>query len=73
MSDNKDKRGKPDSYLISFKQKYEVDYAVKQLQKQFENKTKEQVTKALTDAAKTVDPSRGRERIMKEARKNLRT
>lgn len=72
MADNKNKRGKPDNYLISFKQKYEVDYAVKQLQKQFESKTKQQVTKALTDAAKSVDPSRGREKIMRVARKNLR-
>lgn len=33
MSDDKSKVGKPDHNLISFKQKYEFDYAVKQLQK----------------------------------------
>jgi hypothetical protein len=34
MTDNKQNRGNPDRNLISFKQKYEFDYAVKQLQKQ---------------------------------------
>ena len=35
MTDDKGKVGKPDRNLISFKQKYEFDYAVRQLQKQF--------------------------------------
>lgn len=34
MADNKQDRGNPDRNLISFKQKYEFDYAAKQLQKQ---------------------------------------
>ncbi len=72
MADNKSKRGKPDSYLISFKERYEVDYAVKQLQKQFPAKTKTEVKKALTKAASEIDPSRGRERVMKGARKLIK-
>lgn len=72
MSDDKKKIGKPDRNLISFKEKYEVSYAVKQLQKQFPDETKQEVKNALIEAAKKVEPSEGREKIMKEARKNLR-
>jgi len=72
MSDNKKNTGNPDRYLISFKEKYEVEYAIKQLQKKFPDKTRDKITKALNDAAKEVDPSRGREKIMIKARKNLR-
>ncbi len=72
MADNKNKTGKPDIYLISFKEAYEVNYAVKQLQKQFPEKTKQVVKEALFEAAKIVDPSEGREKVMKQARKNLR-
>lgn len=52
MTDNKKNIGKPDSYLVSFKKKYEFDYAVKQLQKQFPGETKQAVKEALTNAAK---------------------
>lgn len=72
MSDNKKKIGKPDRNLISFKQKYEINYAVKQLQKQFPSETKKEVKDALVKAEKKIEPSEGREKIMKEARKNLR-
>lgn len=72
MTDNKNKRGKPDSYLISFKQKYEFDYAVNQLQKQVEGATKQEAKEALTAAAKAVSPSEGREKVMRAARKRLR-
>ena len=72
MSDNKKKIGKPDRNLISFKQKYEINYAVKQLQKQFPNEAKKEVKEALIKAAKKIEPSEGREKIMKEARKNLK-
>jgi len=72
MSDDKTKIGKADRNLISFKQKYEVNYAVKQLQKQFPDETKKEVKDALVNAAKKVDPSEGREKIMREARKNLK-
>ncbi|MES2930781.1 MAG: hypothetical protein V4665_03280 [Patescibacteria group bacterium] len=72
MADNKKKTGKPDSYLISFKEKYEVDYAVKQLQKEFPDEKKQAVKEALIAAATKVDPSEGREKIMKQARKNLK-
>ncbi len=72
MADNKNNTGKPDNYLISFKQKYEFDYAVRQLQKKFPDETKQEVKDALTKAAKKVDPSEGREKIMRQASKILR-
>jgi hypothetical protein len=72
MADDKSKVGRQDRNLISFKQKYEFDYAVRQLQKQFPEETKKDVKEALTDAAKAVSPSEGREKIMRQARKNLR-
>ncbi len=71
MADNKNKI-QEDKNLISFKQKYEVDYAIKQLKKQFPNETKIDVKEALFDAAKQVKPSEGREKIMRIARKELR-
>lgn len=73
MADNKKNTGKPDSHLISFKERYEVDYAVKQLQKEFSDEKRQVVKEALLDAAKQVDPSDGREKIMRQARKNLRS
>jgi hypothetical protein len=72
MADDKKKVGRQDDNLIGFKQRYEFDYAVKQLQKQFPDETKQSVKEALTDAAKKVSPSEGREKIMRAARKNLR-
>ncbi len=72
MADNKNKIGKPDRNLIAFTQKYEVDYALKQLQKQFPDETKKEVKEALFDAARKNSPSEGREKIMREARKKLR-
>lgn len=72
MSDNKKKIGQPDRNLISFKQKYEVDYALKQLQKQFPEETKKDIKEALINAAKKISPSEGREKIMRQARKTLK-
>lgn len=72
MADNKSKVGKPDRNLISFKQKYEFDYAVNQLKNQFPDEAKQAVKEALTAAARKVSPSEGREKIMREARKKLR-
>lgn len=72
MSDNKKNIGKPDRNLISFKQRYEFDYAVNQLRKQFPDETKQEVKDALTAAARKVSPSEGREKIMRDARKRLR-
>jgi hypothetical protein len=72
MSDDKNKRGQQDRNLISFRQKYEVDYAVKQLQKQFPDETKKEVKGALLEAAREISPSEGREKIMRRARKKLR-
>lgn len=72
MSDDKNKRGAPDSNLISFKQKYEFDYAVKQLQNQVPDTTKTEAKEALTEAARKVSPSEGREKIMRTARKILK-
>lgn len=72
MADDKSKVGRPDRNLISFKQTYEFDYAAKQLQKQFPGETKQAVKDALTNAAKRVSPSEGREKVMRAARKNLK-
>jgi hypothetical protein len=73
MGDNKKKTGKPDSYLISFKEKYEFNYAAKQLQKQVVDTTRQEAKDALTAAAKKISPSEGREKIMRAARKVLRS
>lgn len=73
MADNKKNIGKPDRNLISFKQKYEFDYAVKQLQKKVPEATKQEAKDALTKAAKKISPSEGREKIMRVAKKDLRS
>lgn len=72
MADDKKKIGTPDRNLIAFGQKYEVDYALRQLQKQFPDAPKAQVKEALTAAARANSPSEGREKIMQSARKKLR-
>ncbi len=72
MADDKSKRGKEDGNLISFKENYEVYYAVNQLKKQFPDETKTEIKEALFQAVKTTSPSEGREKIMRQARKNLR-
>ncbi len=72
MTDNKKNIGSPDRNLISFKEKYEVDYAVKQLAKQFPDNTKTEVKNALFDAARAISPSEGREKIMRQAAKTLK-
>jgi len=70
--DDKKKIGQPDRNLISFKEKYEFDYAAKQLQKQVPDTTKQEARDALTRAARQVSPSEGREKIMRAARKILK-
>ncbi len=72
MADDKKNIGKPDRNLISFKEKYEFNYAVNQLQKQVPDTTKQDAKDALIKAAKQISPSEGREKIMKAARKDLR-
>lgn len=73
MADDKTKRGKPDSNLINFKQKWEFDYALKQVQKKApEGTTKKEAKEALTEAAKKISPSEGRDKIMREALKKLK-
>ena len=72
MADDKKKTGQPDRNLISFKQKYEFDYAAKQLQKQVPDTTKKEARDALTEAARQVSPSEGREKVMRAARKILK-
>jgi hypothetical protein len=71
MADDKKNVGKEDDNLISFKQRYEVDYAVNQLKKQFPDESKKDIKEALFDAAKKIRPSEGRKKIMQQARKNL--
>lgn len=72
MSDDKKNVGQPDRNLISFKEKYEFDYATKQLQKQVPDTTKQDARAALTEAARKVSPSEGREKVMRAARKILK-
>lgn len=72
MADDKQKVGRQDDNLISFKQKYEFNYAVKQLQNQFPDETRQAVKDALGKAATKISPSEGREKIMRAARKILR-
>jgi hypothetical protein len=73
MADNKKNIGNPDRYLVSFKEKYEVDYATKQLQKQVPDTKKQEAKDALFAAARKVSPSEGREKVMRAARKILRS
>jgi hypothetical protein len=55
MADNKKNIGNPDRYLISFKQKWEFDYAAKQVQnKGPKGTTKQEAKDGLTDAARNV-------------------
>ena len=70
MADNKNKV-KEDRNLISFKENYEVYYAVNQLKQQFPDETKADIKEALFDAAKQVSPSEGREKILRLARREL--
>lgn len=71
MADDKTKKGKEDRNLISFKENYEVYYAVNQLKKQFPDETKSAIKEALFDAVKQVSPSEGRAKVMRLARKDL--
>lgn len=72
MADDKKNVGKPDRNLIAFKQKYEFDYAAKQLQKQVPDTTRQEAKEALTKAARQVSPSEGREKVMRAARNALK-
>jgi len=72
MADDRENRGSPDRNLIDFRQKYEFDYAVKQLRKQVLDTTREEAKTALEKAARRISPSEGREKIMRAARQNLR-
>lgn len=72
MADDKKNVGQPDRSLIAFKEKYEFDYAAKQLQKQVPDTTKQEAREALTNAARQVSPSEGREKVMRAARKILK-
>jgi len=72
MADDKKKTGNPDRNLIAFNQKYEFNYAVRQLQKQIPDTTRQEAKEALTKAARQVSPSEGREKVMRAARKILK-
>jgi hypothetical protein len=61
----RNKRGAPDRNLISFREKYEFEYALKQLQKQVPESSNHAAKEALTEAARKVSPSEGREKIMR--------
>lgn len=67
-----DKKKQNDN-LINFKQKCEFEYALKQVIKQApDGTTKKDAKEALTEAAKAISPSKGRDKIMKQALKNLK-
>ena len=73
MADDKKNIGNPDRNLISFKQRWEFDYAAKQVQnKGPEGTTRQEAKDALTAAAKKISPSEGRTKIMREAIKRLK-
>jgi len=72
MADDKKNRGNPDRYLISFKEKWEFAYAVKQLKKKAADATTQEAKDALTAAARKISPSEGRKKIMREALKKLK-
>ena len=73
MADDKKKQGKQDDNLINFKQKWEFDYALKQVIKRApDGTTKKDAKEALTEAAQAISPSEGRDKIMKQALKNLK-
>ncbi len=72
MADDKTKTGRPDRNLISFREKYEFEYAAKQLQNQVPDTTRKEAKEALTQAAKQTSPSEGREKIMRAARRILK-
>jgi hypothetical protein len=73
MTDDKKNIGNPDRNLISFKEKWEFDYAAKQVQKQGpEGTTRQEAKIALTQAARQVSPSEGRDKIMRVALKKLK-
>lgn len=72
MADDRKNIGNPDRKLIAFKEKYEFDYAAKQLQKQVPDTTRQEAKDALTKAARQVSPSEGREKVMRAARKILK-
>ena len=59
--------------MVSFRQKYEVDYAVRQLQIRANDvPTKQEARAALFEAAKRHSPSEGREKIMRDALKRVK-
>ena len=71
MSDDKSKRGHPDRDLFNRHETYEVDYAVKQLAKEFDN-SKAEIRKALLDSAKVENFHNSRKMILNSARLKLR-
>lgn len=73
MADDKKNIGKPDRNLLSFKQKWEFDYAAKQVQKKApEGTTRQEAKDALKAAAKKFAPSEGRDKIIRDAVKRLK-
>jgi hypothetical protein len=69
MADDKSKRGSPDRNLISFKEKYESDYAAKQLQNQVVDATPQEAKEAPKLPKRRVQ---GPRKVMRAARKIFR-
>lgn len=71
MSDDKSKRGHPDRDLFNRNEKYEVDYAVRQLSKEFDASNTE-IKKAVIDSAKVPNFHNNRQMIINSARLKLK-
>lgn len=67
MSDDKTKRGHPDSDLFNKKESYEVAYAVNQLKREFPDKSNAVIRKALMDSAKVKQFHESRKMILVSA------
>ena len=71
MTDNKTKRGHPDSDLFNKKEDYEVQYAINELSKEFDN-SKAEIKKSLLESAEIKNFHENRKMIMNSTRLKLK-
>lgn len=64
MSDDKSKRGGQDRARLAGQQDYEVDHMARSLQREFPDKTRQEIERAITESAKV--PQFHNNRIMVE-------
>ncbi len=72
MSDDKSYRGPLDRNKISGREPYEVDYAARQLAREFPTKTRSEIERAITDSAKIPQFHNNRDMVMNSARLKLK-